>query len=201
MPKGEEKQGFRSVEDALAAIEALSDADWIRLQKAAHYWAEGNWLESADDLLNEAMARVLESTRHWPQDVAFTTFLRNAMRSIAEESRRQRDESLVAVEADLLVDEEDEGPVAGAADDRPSPEAFLIEASDRDRDRKILAEIEALFADDEDALAVVMGLSEGRSAKEIQELFGIDEKRYDTTRRRMRRAIDRQYPRGWRDER
>jgi DNA-directed RNA polymerase specialized sigma24 family protein len=41
-----------------------------------------------------------------------------------------------------------------------------------------------------------MGLQEGLSAKEIQEISGIDKTTYESARKRMRRKIEKHYPNG-----
>ncbi|KGM34937.1 hypothetical protein, partial [Inquilinus limosus] len=51
------------------------------------------------------------------------------------------------------------------------------------------AAIDRLFADDPAALAVILGLSQGLSAEEIRERTGLSETEYDSTRKRMRRAL------------
>src|SRR5581483_6562681 len=118
MPKDAPKRQYRAVEDVQAAYEALSTADLIRLDKAAIYCSAGNWLVPPEDLLNEALTRALEGTRRWPEGVAFTTFLSNVMKSLAQEYRRQRTERPVVLDVDFAVEEADR-PLAKAVDERP----------------------------------------------------------------------------------
>jgi RNA polymerase sigma-70 factor (ECF subfamily) len=83
--------------------------------------------------------------------------------------------------------------------------AFLSAAGDdaRDPERMLattqrLAAINRLFAGDAPALKVIAGLAEGLDADEICRRYAMSEREYDTTRKRMRRALLR---RGlaWRD--
>ena len=52
-----------------------------------------------------------------------------------------------------------------------------------------LAAVNRLFAADPSALKIIAGLAEGFTAKEICRLYGMSECEYDTTRKRMRRAL------------
>jgi len=46
-----------------------------------------------------------------------------------------------------------------------------------------------LFASDPLALKIIAGLAEGLTPTEICKLHGMSERQYDTTRKRMRRAL------------
>ena len=61
----------------------------------------------------------------------------------------------------------------------------------------LVCEIEALFADDEQARTILRGEMNGLSAEEIRARGAIGELAYDTARRRIRRRIDKAYPNGW----
>ena len=72
----------RSRSEIEAAIRAFTDAQWIRLRKAARYFAWVYGLD-ADDLLQDAFCRTLADSRHCPTNVDVVKFLVEAMRSIA----------------------------------------------------------------------------------------------------------------------
>ncbi len=61
----------------------------------------------------------------------------------------------------------------------------------------LVSEIEALFADDEEARQVLSGQMIGMSAEEIRKQGSMEQSTYNTARRRIRRRIDREYPNGW----
>lgn len=80
----------------------------------------------------------------------------------------------------------DDGPdlSESAADDRPDPERQAMA-------RRMLSKIEALFADDVQALSVLTGLATGLTPSEIQESEKLSARNYATTQKRIRRAITR----------
>jgi DNA-directed RNA polymerase specialized sigma24 family protein len=167
--------------DTMYAIRALSDVDLLRLKAIARVWARGlpggvGWT----DVLNEAIARVLDGSRRWPPGVPLLAFLSGVMRSIRDDHwRRARRDLDLLVQWDDFVDlaapdEETQSP--------PDPERVLAAG-------QALAAIDRLFAGDAPVLKIIAGLADGLTAKEICRLYGMSECEYDTARKRMRRAI------------
>jgi DNA-directed RNA polymerase specialized sigma24 family protein len=174
--------------DIARAIQSLSDADLVRLKALARLWTRGlpprvGWA----DVLHEAITRALDGSGKWPPDVPILAFLSGIMRSICDDQwRRARRETEVLVHAEDLVDLC--GPVIS-----PSPERVVNAAQS-------LAAVDRLFASDPLALKIIAGLAEGLTPAEICELNGMSERQYDTTRKRMRRALLRCGLRGARHE-
>ena len=54
--------------------------------------------------------------------------------------------------------------------------------------------IEQHFAGDQAVLAIIEGEKEEMSPGEVQEMFGLNEKTYDSARRRLRRQVDKLMP-------
>ena len=166
--------------DIARAIRALSDADLVRLKALARLWARGlrggvGWA----DVLHEAIARALDGSRKWPPGVPILAFLSGVMRSICDDHwRRTRRELQVVVRYEDLAD------LCASGDDMksPSPERIV-------RAAQSLAAIDRLFASDPLALKIIAGLAEGLTPTEICKLHGMSERQYDTTRKRMRRAL------------
>jgi len=166
--------------DVARAIHALSDADLVRLRALARIWTRGLpavW--SWSDVLHEAIARALDGSRRWPPGVPILAFLSGIMRSICEDQWRR-----VRRESRMLAREE--GEFGAAEDDERSaatdPERALAAA-------QALAAVTALFAADPFALKVIAGLADGLTPAEICRLYAMSERDYDTTRKRMRRAL------------
>ncbi len=161
--------------DVGCALRALSDADLVRLKALARLWSRGlpgglGWA----DVLNEAIVRSLDGSRRWPPDVPLLAFLSGVMRSIRDEHwRRARRDQI------LLVAAPDAGGAIAAPDD---PERVLAAA-------QALGAINGLFADDPAALKILAGLAEGMSATDIRLHYDMSERDYDSTRKRMRRAL------------
>jgi RNA polymerase sigma-70 factor (ECF subfamily) len=162
--------------DVARAIHALSAADLVRLKALARLWTRGQDVLAWSDVLHEAIARALGGSRRWPPGVPIVAFLAGIMRSICEDQwRRDRREGRV------LAREEDVADLGGA-DAPPDPERALAAA-------QALAAVNDLFAGDAAALKVIAGLADGLSPPEICRLYGLTERDYDTTRRRMRRVL------------
>jgi len=167
--------------DVARAIHSLSDADLVRLKALAQLWARGlsrglSW----SDVLHEAIARVLDGSRKWPRGIPILAFLSGVMRSICEDQRRRE-----RLEHEVLardVDSADLCAVGDAAGSTADPERAVSAAQS-------LAAVNRLFVADPDALKIIAGLSDGLTAAEICRVYGMSEREYDTTRKRMRRAL------------
>lgn len=167
--------------DVAAAIDALSNLELVRLKALARLWSRDlpgglGW----SDILHEAIARVLDGSRSWPPDVPILAFLSGVMRSICNDHwRRARLEQRLLVSRD---DPDQRSWPSEEADEVPDPERVLAAA-------QTLANVYRLFEDDPLALKIIAGMADGLAAREICKVNGISELDYDTTRRRMRRAL------------
>src|SRR5580700_10677090 len=156
--------------DVGAALAALSDEDLLRLRAIARLRARSlpggmSW----SDLLHEAVLRALTGARPWPPGVPLLAFLAGVMRSLCDEQwRRQRRQDHLPTPHD-----------SGGTDD---PERACAAA-------EALAAIQRLFASDEAALKVITGLISGMVADDIRRHYDMTAVEYDTTRRRIRRAM------------
>jgi DNA-directed RNA polymerase specialized sigma24 family protein len=187
------------------AIEALTDEDTERIEQTAlnrinRIWRAANG-RSHDDLIQEALTRILDGTRHWYKgQVCFTLCLVGAIRSIASEwaGHRKRNKELpeyASPESDHLRTD-DQGKTTSPFDDLRSPalnvEEEQIEAdmtAEQEAENKTLADkIEAAFADDERATIVLMGFQDGMDGPAICAAFEFSEKEFRTTTRRIQRA-------------
>ena len=114
-------------------------------------------------------------------------FLCETMRSIASNHWRRLDGSVVVAESELdACGEADSGPVANAVDEMAGPER-------RASARETIRQIEEAFKGDGEALRVLAAMASGKSPREIQQEIGLDETRYASTRRRIRRRLQREF--------
>ena len=150
--------------EAGAAIRALSVADKTALMKLARLYAKKTPYDY-EDLLQEAMCRVLAGTRVWPRHVAALPFLWGVVRSIAWEWKTE----FIEREAD--------------AADPQGEERRAIASLDVD---KVLT----LFDDDPAAQIIVRGMMEGARGQELQDLSGLDKTDYESKRTKIRRRIE-----------
>ena len=179
-----------TVEESVAALRRLSDGDLRRLEQLARLRVIGLHAMDWQDLLHEAIARLLDGSRRWPRDVSLVVFLRETMRSIASDHWCRLEKPLVVAESESGVDgQTGDGSIDNAVDPAASPERRVSAV-------ETLARIEELFRDDDDALKVMAGMASGKSPQEIQEETGMNETRYASTQRRIRRKLAREFPEG-----
>ncbi|PYN91738.1 MAG: hypothetical protein DMD89_29920 [Candidatus Rokuibacteriota bacterium] len=107
-------------DEVRAALDALGEADLVRLEKFARYRIRGLGRKAEgrdhDDLLGEAIRDTLDpEKRRWNKDVSFVRHLVGAMRSISSHWREQFDENEPLLESELLQTT-DEGEVLSPLD-------------------------------------------------------------------------------------
>ena len=90
-------------------------------------------------------------------------------------------------EADVVTFS-DEGtqssPLDNAKSDEPSPSEHLAV-------QQLLDRIDRFFADDSEALLAIAGLREGLTGTEIREILEVDQTKYETIVKRLRRKLQR----------
>src|SRR5215471_4585644 len=90
MSEAEVEVTSRSPAEALAAVRSLSDADRTALLRIARVYARTRGIRyDYQDLLHEAIARILEGKRNWPTGLPFVPFVSGVMRAIAWEWRAE----------------------------------------------------------------------------------------------------------------
>lgn len=165
------------------ALNLVTAMDLLRLKSVARLYARGLPPEVGwSDLLQEAFARVLDGSRKCPEGLPMAPFLAGVMRSIrTEHCRRARRR---AARLPQMLAELDPGgdPESETGDPAPDPERSLIAM-------QLLAEIYRLFAEDPRALQIIEGLFEGSSPEQIRVRYDMSKTDYDSTRKRMRRAL------------
>lgn len=170
-----------TLQECAAGLRKLTDAELRRLDEAARLRAVGLSGFDGGDLYQEAIARMLEGRRQWPLDVPLEVFLRKTVQSIASDYRRRA--AGVVAESDLRADPETgDGAIAMAGDVSMAPQERVSAA-------ETLARIDAMFRDDADAQAVIAGKAHGLSPAEIQKEHAMNDTRYATTLRRIRRSV------------
>lgn len=174
-------------ESFIAELKALKCSDLIRLRKKSAYRALGTGMEG-NDLLNEAICRTLEKDgRNCPANVPIGVYLDNAMRSIADSEREKYIRQVPVGDWD-----EENSEVNKSMDNNLSSDDAVLDSIELEQ---IVDRIQDIFADDPQAQAIVIGVMEGWSPKEIKEMEPMDDKQYASARRRVRRALDREFGR------
>lgn len=181
IPRLVDKRILRPAQTALA-LELISTMDLIRLKTIARLYARGLTPEGVwEDLLQEAITRVLTGSRRQPEGVTMAAFVAGILRSLrAHYWRRARREPR---EDNLRIGHQsDEFVALDLADPTPGPERALDA-------RQQLTRIKELFAKDPTALKIIDGLGEGLSAEQIRLSTGLSKTDYDSARKRMRRTV------------
>jgi DNA-directed RNA polymerase specialized sigma24 family protein len=157
----------------------LRTPDILRLSALARIWTTGLRQHDADDLLNEALDRILSGRRPWPSEVPLPAFLSQVMRSIASQWRRaERREPL----------REDEG---GSCDQESHNPTARYEMED------LILRMRGALAGDKSALGVLDQILADSDREEAQAALGMSATQYDTARRRMVRHLFEAFHSGW----
>jgi DNA-directed RNA polymerase specialized sigma24 family protein len=165
------------------ALKLVTKMDLLRLKSVARLYARGLPAEVGwTDLLQEAFARVLDGSRKCPEGLPIVAFLAGVMRSIRTEHHRRARRLAVRMPQMLAELEAGGDPDGEGGDPTPDPKRSLIAM-------QLLGEIYRLFADDLRALQVIEGLFEGSSPEQIRARYDMSKTDYDSTRKRMRRAL------------
>jgi DNA-directed RNA polymerase specialized sigma24 family protein len=150
------------------ALRDLSAAQKTLLVKIARAYARKTSY-SHEDLIQEALTRVLEGKRAWPRKLPVAVFLRGVMRSIASD--------WIAESRDDAVDVDEIGYVNHAATARID-----------------LRKMFALFDDDPIAQKIFFAMLEGVKGEELRQLSGLASKDYESKRTKMRRRLEKWSP-------
>jgi DNA-directed RNA polymerase specialized sigma24 family protein len=173
-----EKRDYLSREELEDSIRGLKEADLHRLKKLAEYLAFGG-LDS-EDILQEAICRILSGEREkCPKDLSLINFIFGAMRSIAN-AERQKISKFVTYDNDKRQSIKDE---------QASPEACFIA-------REEFEQLYGLFTEDNEIQILLLYLAEGHTGEQIREAEQWTKTKYDAIRKRMRRKINTNLPKG-----
>jgi hypothetical protein len=210
VPRASTPERHASPEEVVQAFNKLRPEEVLRLKKRATLQIGGTEYTNPLELLSEAVQRAMIATdpnkqenergRPWPMErVELLAFLSRSIDSIADTSRQ----SLHQKETDRLEAlAGDEGDVATVLHDADFSAPDIVDQAidlEEDRARQAAAKadadlIEQHFAGDQAVLAIIEGEKEEMSPGEVQEMFGLNEKTYDSARRRLRRQVDKLMP-------
>jgi DNA-directed RNA polymerase specialized sigma24 family protein len=163
------------------ALKLVTEMDLLRLKTIARLHARGlppdvGW----EDLLQEALTRVLTGARRIPEQIAPVAFIAGVMRSLRSEHwRRAGGAGARYAASDYRAYRTRE---LALKDSAPDPERSLIAIEE-------LEAIERLFADDRIVLGIIDALGEGLSPEQIRSALALSKTDYDSARRRLRRCL------------
>jgi len=199
-----------SVDELSRALTTLTSAELLRLIARARILVWGTEYTDPQELFNEAVKRALvaanrsrhegERGRPWPLDrVPLPAFLSGCMDSIANSSRESLSQSRTdRLEALAGEDSEVDTVIYRAGGWSADVVEQAIEVEDAvDRQQRAQADaqvIETYFKDDQEVLAIIEGEKAEMPVADVLALFDLDQKTYDTARRRLRRQVDKLMP-------
>lgn len=173
---------LRPAQTALA-LNLVSQMDLLRLKAIARVYARGLAAQVTwEDLLQEALTRVIAGSRRKPEDITMVAFVAGILRSLRTDHARRATRESGGVNVLQRDYESDQSQVIGLVDPAPGPERMLTA-------RQELALIRGLFADDLPVLEIIDGLADGSSAEQIRVATGRSKIEYDSARKRMRRVL------------
>ena len=187
------------------AISLLTDGELLKLKRLAEQaiyrlrWKV--WSVDADDLLHDAILRLLEEKRRWkPKRVDLMGQIAGIIASIESYWRKCGKRSQPPLlETDLVTDNADGEAVPSAldlaADQRHGPEQTIIVGEEL-TDEQLFIQIEELFSEDSLANLVFSEWQRGTTGPEIMKALGLTRQQYDTAVRRMDREIQKRWPEG-----
>lgn len=201
-------------------LKKLNDADWesIYLKLIAHarclaqsrYWRSGNKLDlangcTAEDLVNEAIARVYEGRRNWdPEknpdlfDFLKESVLSSMFNELATSADNTKTESFK--KSDEQPGEQLEPIDLASPNDphaqhlvrlNPNPEEILISAEQNIREKAILNDLLAATQNDPEATVILECAMDGVTApRHISEQSGIPILKINNAQKRLRRLME-----------
>ncbi len=165
------------------ALDLIGQMDLLRLKTIARVYARGLPPEVAwEDLLQEALTRVVAGSRQRPQGVTIVAFVAGILRSLRAEYWRRVTREFGGNGRLQIDHESDESLALALPDPAAGPERTLSA-------RQEIIVIKQLFADDPTVLQIIDGLAEGLAADQIRRSTGLSKTDYESARRRMRRTL------------
>ncbi len=182
MPNLVDKRVIRPAQTALA-LDLVNEMDLLRLKTIARVYARGLEPEVAwEDMLQEALTRVLVGSRLRPEGVTMVAFVAGILRSLRADYWRRAARASAGNDTVRIDHESDESLAVVMSDPTPGPERELVALQE-------LSTIRELFASDPTAVQIIDGLGRGLSAEQIRRSTGLSKTDYDSARRRMRRKL------------
>jgi hypothetical protein len=178
---------FATCDEVKAAIERLTNIEWIRLRKCAQTLAHGS-LYRSEDLVADAISSALAAAsarqegrkegRAWRVDVPFIAHLMMTIRSMAFDERRSAASRSTERGVDLSEEQS------------PSVEDDLINMEALARAHELeVAWLEKLKQDPVVG-GIIEGLGAGSRPQEIQARLGLTAAQYDAARKRLRQLTE-----------
>ncbi|MBN8282764.1 hypothetical protein [Zoogloea sp.] len=168
------------------ALSQMDGADWARAERMARALVCGVHEITSEDLLQEALTKLLSGERRFPRSSHPLVVLKTAMHSEASNLRRRAIKGPIDGHVTVTADYDDEldepfGPQVEAVDSR-TPEDAVV-AKDQ------LEYIYKCLEGDEELELVAMAWADGLRGQDAADAAGLDMKAYDAARKRLDRKL------------
>lgn len=168
-----------SINEFREQVSRLSETEWIKLGMSADYLTRGLSIDG-DEVLGEALCRVLEGSRICPASLPIIVFLYGVMRSLVHDHLKKRNRDPLHNSANVDDDIPENSLLTKSLD---TPEELLIA-------QQTLDAIEEAFSEDDVAQMIFMGKEDDYSPQEIQALLDLTITEYNSALRAIRRKIN-----------
>ncbi len=179
-------------EEVIQALEALDDqAEYHKLKLYAQAEARGlPDIHTPEDLIDQGVAKLLEGERRWRKDKqtiweCLRGIIQSGANHLYEEHKKKRGKTLVISPTGGHSTDPEAQVVMQVKSPSLTAEEQLVENEEEARKQKHFAELQALFASDEDVLKFIEGIICGFKGPEIQELNNWTPKEFDAIRKRF----------------
>lgn len=159
------------------ALDAITEQDLRYLGAVAARLCVGDTI-SADDLINEALARTLAGDRAWRDDLPLRTQLIGTMKSVLSAWRKAR-----ARKPEVQWNEAVDELVLDGDGDMVVCEPLEVRLQER------LQEIDKLLANDQGARDLMYAAMEGFAREELEEVTGLTANEIIAARERIKRLL------------
>jgi transposase len=156
-------------------INSLTAGEQTKLLKIASYYAWKGRIsfEEPDELVQEAIYRVLSGIREWPRGLEKIRFLAGVIKSIAGDRKR-------VLSRKVSIDDIKEQQVG----DKGAEERRIIAKIDLQRI------VTSHFEDDPIAGKILLAMAEGAKGEDLKQASGLSPTEYESKRKKIRRRIE-----------
>ncbi|CAB3937262.1 hypothetical protein [Achromobacter insolitus] len=181
IPEPDERLSQTEVE---AVLQSMSPADWRRAEAIATVCCGGLTGWTPDDLLQEALCRLLSETRVWRPGLHPLVVLKTVMRSIGSNARKHNDAS--PIDQNVVVEPVgvDQGEKVAAVHGE-----VTVTPEDELSGKQQMATLYAALGGDEDLELLAMTWADGLRGADARDALGWDERKYDAARNRFLRRL------------
>jgi DNA-directed RNA polymerase specialized sigma24 family protein len=191
-------------DEVWAAVSSLSEAELFKLgqlaKMSAYRLGRSAGSPDDDDLLQDAITRLLDGRRKWkPGKVDLVGLIAGTLKSMTSEILEQKKhQPKTKLECDLRPldpNEQETNLLQIAADHRPNAEQELLVA-EQITGEQLFDQVEALFSDDALAGLILSEWRRGNSGADIMGAMSLSRQEYDTAVRRIYRRVRGHWPEG-----